>query len=100
MPIKIIENAGKPYRPSNGTEGEIFMSAWCNHCYFEDIHDPHSEMNCGIITLTHALDIGDEDYPKEWVFDESGKPKCTAFSLRGAKETVEPRCEKTADMFT
>ena len=25
-------SAGKPYRPSNGTEGEMFQAAWCAQC--------------------------------------------------------------------
>ena len=25
-------NAGRKYRPSNGTEGDMFLNAWCCHC--------------------------------------------------------------------
>lgn len=64
----------KPYRPSNGTEGDIFMSRWCSRCTKDSEASP-----CSIIGWTMAVDIGDPNYPKQWVTDEKG-PRCTAFT--------------------
>lgn len=88
--------AGKPYRPSNGTEGEMFMSRFCYRCQ----HDEDEEEPCPILTMTFALPIEDPDYPKEWVHDRNGNPDCTAFAPSGAKpEELQRRCDRTIDMF-
>lgn len=60
----------RPYRPSNGTEGELFCEEWCYLC----IH----EVECEILTRTFIHDINDPEYPKEWIQDDDG-PQCTAF---------------------
>ena len=67
----------RPYRPSNGTEGNFFYENWCARCQRES----HGRQ-CNIFTRTLALDIGEKGYPKEWVRDISGwpgDPRCTAF---------------------
>ena len=76
MPIKIPKMAGKLYRPSNGTEGELFMAQFCDQCAYEDVEQ---DRFCDIATLTMGMEADDERYPKEWVFDEEGRPKCTKF---------------------
>jgi hypothetical protein len=48
MPYAIKEMAGKPYVPSNGSEGRAFMARFCEHC----IRD--TEQSCPI--LFNALD--------------------------------------------
>jgi len=64
----------KPYRPSNGTEGEDFMACFCANCRRDqDEDDP-----CSIATWALAAAIDDPDYPEEWIVDQSG-PRCTAF---------------------
>lgn len=99
----------RPYRPSNGTEGEIFVAAWCQHCarYGDDYE---FGAPCPILTETYALDADSADYPKEWI--ESDDPrsggtqiyaggsyaKCTAFEQDGA-DPAPPRCEFTLEMF-
>lgn len=65
-----------PYRPSNGSEGDWFMSKWCRRCVKDS-----AAMPCGIIARSMALDIGEKGYPREWVEDGDG-PRCTAFSDR------------------
>lgn len=64
----------KPYRPSNGTEGDIFHAHWCARCTKAKPGDP-----CMIAGSAFFHDIGDPEYPKEWVTDEKG-PRCTAFT--------------------
>ncbi len=61
------------YRPSNGTEGDIFMSAFCGRC---QLVGP-----CEIRLLATALDVDSPDYPVEWTY-ERGQPTCTAFVYR------------------
>lgn len=68
------------YRPSNGTEGEYFMSVWCARCERDrarrEDFDPLG--GCSIICDTMAYDIGHPDYPTAWVIAE-GRPICLAF---------------------
>lgn len=64
---------GKPYRPSNGTEGDIFMSRWCRRCTKDS---EVLKIYCPI--LNGAL-CGEQ--PKEWQY-MNNKPLCTAFSPR------------------
>ena len=93
--------AGKPYRPGSGTEGMAFDEAWCEHCerdreYREAGPDADPAIACQIIADTFAFDIDDPRYPKEWVYDRTGKPCCTAFTTDPKKPV---RCDKTIDMF-
>lgn len=67
----------EPYRPSNGTEGEIFYEDWCVNC-----HREAAGRLCKILAATMIFDIGERGYPKEWVRDVGewpGNPRCTAF---------------------
>lgn len=74
--------AGKPYRPSNGTEGEIFQEDFCAKCprdaKFRE--DPEKHEGCEILARTMAYNVTDPEYPKEWIYDEKGEPTCTAFN--------------------
>lgn len=78
-------SAGKPFRPSNGTEGEIFASAFCYRCkrYAGDSLDME---DCEIEMNAIVYEIGESEYPKEWIYDESGQPCCTAFEPIGNEE--------------
>jgi len=76
MPIHMPQCAGKSYRPSNGTEGEIFQERFCYRCIHEDLEN---EDYCEIVSLTMAYYTNHEKYPKEWVFDKDGYPTCTKF---------------------
>jgi hypothetical protein len=62
----------KPYRPANGTEGEIFMSKFCEKCEYDRNED------CEIILLSMCNYTTDPDYPKYWIY-KNGKPICTKF---------------------
>lgn len=68
---------GAPYRPSNGTEGAIFERAWCARCKHEPDYEPGGK-DCMIQFHAFWNDIGDEDYPKEWIWKRE-RPVCTAF---------------------
>jgi hypothetical protein len=71
---------GKPYRPSNGTEGECFMEGWCNRCKADRAHQDSAgeEPGCDIIARSMAFDVGEPGYPVQWVWKD-GEPTCTAF---------------------
>jgi len=88
---------GQPYRPSNGSEGECFIDHWCGACTHDAVFrdDPDSGLGCQIVADTFVYDKGDPRYPKEWVYDRSGVPCCTAF----AEMDELPRCDKTIDMM-
>jgi hypothetical protein len=71
-----------PYQPSNGTEGDIFMDAFCFRCERDRVYQETEDTDyaCEILTLTMALRYKDPDYPEEWVSDDDGhNPRCTAF---------------------
>lgn len=79
----------RPYRPSNGSEGESFIAAWCERCE----KDRRESKPCRILGRTFALDIDDKGYPKEWIRDAGewpGNPRCTAFVERGSVPRTVP----------
>lgn len=59
------------YQPSSGTEGMTFMSKFCFNCKHES--------DCQIMGDTMLYDVNDDNYPKEWIYDNDGCPTCTAF---------------------
>ena len=76
------------YRPSNGTEGEGFRSRFCDRCE----KDRYPSRPCGIFARTLIHDLGEKDYPREWVRDAGpwpGNPRCTAFIERGSRKQGE-----------
>lgn len=75
---RLKDRVGKKYRPSNGTEGDIFMDAWCGRCRHDDYD---GGKYCPIIGRTMAHEINEADYPTEWQYGDDGQPKCTAFEL-------------------
>lgn len=96
----------KPYRPSNGTEGECFMESWCYRCKRDRAYqeNPDQADGCDIIARSLAFKPGDAKYPTEWVMrwskadDGIGiyEAKCTAFESVDEPE----RCKQTVDMFS
>ena len=71
--------AGKKYRPSNGSGWCAFMAAWCERCQREeDFHAGKSD-SCMIICNSMCYAIDEPMYPEEWTYDEDGNPVCTAF---------------------
>jgi hypothetical protein len=66
----------KLYRPSNGTESQDFMEAFCFRC------EKDRNRDCPILAATFVLDVNDPKYPKEWRYDGEGHPTCTAFESK------------------
>ena len=64
------------YRPSNGTEGEMFMDEFCFQCKF-DINE-----DCEILADTFCYNINDPEYPEEWTYDKNNNPICTKFEKK------------------
>jgi len=87
--------AGKPYRPSNGIEGEIFQALWCAECRHNRTPDGNG---CLIELAAWAYDLGEEGYPSEWQYGADGQPRCTAFEDR-YQPARTPRCKATDDLF-
>ena len=70
----------KLYRPANGTEGMIFMAAFCDRCKLEP--------TCKIMLSTMAYDTTDAEYPTEWRYVDD-KPTCTAYKDANEKARDE-----------
>ncbi|MEL6921116.1 MAG: hypothetical protein AAFO77_08825 [Pseudomonadota bacterium] len=85
----------RPYRPSNGTEGDIFMAAWCERCARWNYDDPDAVCMIQLRALAHSID--DPDYPEEWQYSDGGVPICSAFTQ--TEPTFLPRCTETLDLF-
>ena len=79
MAEELKENAGKKWRPSNGTEGEIFIEEYCHNCICDD---PENELYCSIIAQSMAYDIDEEQYPSEWQIGKDGQPTCTNYKQK------------------
>lgn len=90
--MTISSGTYRPYRPSNGTEGDLFMAEWCQQCALAD----YDGTGCTIQLRALAHDIYDPEYPAEWNFTIGGYPQCSAFA---GDPPPEPRCDKTPDMF-
>lgn len=96
--------AGSKYRPSNGAEGEIFMSAWCCECARDlamsegmPLEECDDNQKCEILGRSF-LKLDDPDYPTEWQYGPDGQPRCTAFVEKG--QPIPPsRDERTMDLF-
>lgn len=75
--------AGKTFMPSNGTEGMIFTTAFCENCIHEKfIHTAQDgDKQCDIFSrsILHWYEPEHPDYPKEWIYDKEGWPICTAW---------------------
>lgn len=81
--------AGKPYRPSNGTEGDAFAGMWCDQCRRDADYDPEQGTGgCSIRVEMMAFLEDEPEYPKQLVHDTDGQPICTAFV---AIDAPEPR---------
>lgn len=100
-------NPTERYRPSNGTEGEIFIETFCFRCQRDAAYqaDPENAEGCPILANSFAYGINDPNYPVEWVRDVGSDvtmiggngARCTAFIERGKE--IPYRCQDTKDMF-
>ena len=74
--------AGKPYHPSNGTEGSMFEEIFCFKCTKFPISDT-AKNQCGIWQRACAYFPSDKKYPKQWRYaPDGGGPECTSFRKR------------------
>jgi len=65
----------EPWRPANGTEGDLFEVQYCEQC-------KHNDDGYGCEEIFGKALFHDEDepeYPKELVGGESGWGECTKF---------------------
>ena len=79
------KHAGKPWRPSNGTEGMIFMDNVCAACRI-------GAGNCIIIPEIMAHSLDSENYPDAWYIGECGYPQCKSYDPK----TDQTRSKKGA----
>jgi hypothetical protein len=75
------------YRPSNGTEGDIFDARFCSACTRDR---PFG--TCDVLTRTLIHQVSDPDYPTEWIIDDRG-PRCTAFTTEPDPPPVQSEVE-------
>jgi hypothetical protein len=66
------KNAGEPYRPSNGHEGELLFTRHCLSCKHNPVDEP-----CEIIMQSMSYDTSDIEYPGELIYSDCGQPQCT-----------------------
>ena len=91
---------GKKYRPSNGTEGDIFMSRFCGCCIKHPINSD-AKRQCRILLKTFAYDLDDPKYPPQWLY-KNGRPLCISFKDRDEeykkrREARRKRLKKNGD---
>lgn len=84
------KSAGKPYRPSNGTEGDMFIGMWCRGCERDRAFREERGDSCPIVAMTFCVNTDDPDYPKEWRYDAVGVPECTAWEPVDASAVTRP----------
>ena len=82
----------KPWRPSNGTDGMWFESKFCDKCGLET-WDPETDkgIKCSILDGMILYGVDKKEYPGELIYDENGKPTCTAFKLPSPRKKPEPK---------
>ncbi len=71
----------RKYRPSNGDEGMWFVGTFCYNCIhgkYEHTGDVNDNP-CNILSCSFMYDLNEKGYPDEWIYDENGKPTCTAW---------------------
>lgn len=101
----LVHRAGEKYRPSNGTEGLLFMDAFCRRCQRDkamregaDFDECDDNERCQIIADTFAYNIEDPEYPTAWQYGKDGQPCCTQF-IEAGNPIPEPRCTQTKEIF-
>ncbi len=88
----------RPYRPANGTEGDLFHSWFCFRCQHESEDHP-----CDILSRSFAFALGDPEYPVEWIEDDvhcdnDTNPRCTAFLAEGAEATTYVKDDRQCEL--
>ena len=108
MTTKVAKAARhKSYCPSNGTEGDAFMSKWCGECKhlgdvgWEDAVELlcQDKEPCPILGASFNHRPGQKGYPREWCYNDAGVPICTAFEYKYSPDRPY-RCTETVDLFS
>lgn len=94
----LVHRAGEKYRPSTGTEGQLFLDAFCRRCQRDGHGDDDDAARCEIIGLTMLHDPDEAEYPTAWQYGRDGQPCCTQFVPAGEPIT-DPRCTQTLELF-
>lgn len=80
----------KKYCPSNASDGQIFMSKFCDRCELDSkFSEDVPEGGCQIIVATMVWSVNDPLYPAQWCYDANGQPTCTAFVPMGDDKTLD-----------
>ena len=98
LAMRYREMAGQQYRPSNGTEGAVFIDSWCGHCARDKamregapLEECDDREVCPIIARSFAGEA------TEWVYGTDGQPRCTEYVEHG--QPIPYRCLNTPDIF-
>ncbi|WP_299533421.1 hypothetical protein [uncultured Herbaspirillum sp.] len=98
LALTLMARAGQKYRPSNGTEGELFIESWCCQCARDASSQANDDECCEIIGKTFAFSEDDPEYPAEWQYGTNGQPMCKSFVPIGMPIPPSPDVH-TIDMF-
>jgi hypothetical protein len=100
-----LDIVGTKYRPSNGSEGELFVSSWCGTCARDHgmlkglpLEECDDNQVCDIIARTYAYDINDPRYPDDWQYGADGQPRCHAYVEEG--QPIPVKDDLTLDLFS
>ena len=90
--------AGRQWQPSNATEGQAFIEAWCCECQRDrclreglDIRQVDETETCQIFSASFRGEA------VEWQMGTDGQPRCTAFVPAG-EPVPRPRCTHTLEL--
>lgn len=91
-------DAGRQWTPSNGTEGQLFIEAWCCECQRDrvlseglDTRQVDPAETCQIFEASFRGEA------VEWQIGADGQPRCTAFVPVG-EPVPRPRCGHTLEL--
>lgn len=99
------------YRPSNGTEGELFMEHYCYRCARDQafLNGADGSKGCKILSRVMLYEIDDARYPREWIrragdTEWPGSARCLAFQpldvrTKRAKKAWATRRERARAAF-
>jgi len=68
----------KKYMPSNGMEEIAFYGLWCDLCQKDAKYRQTQDGEDGCPILAKATGLCEQ--PDEWIMNEDGTAKCTAFA--------------------
>jgi len=60
------------YKPLNSGQFINFTDNFCYKC-------KHGRKGCKILALALRLDVIDDNYPSQLIYNKKGKPTCTSF---------------------